>query len=169
MLLGLTTVVAVALLVDAAVRSGVANMLLLAPWPLLIVWAVYIVGVASDVRADATGVQVQNLLRRIAVPWGRVKRIEMRWQLELVLVDGSIVRSFGGPAHTRARRLAPGRVKEEGVTETDDGIAHLNRLRAESAASPASDAPVVRFWDWAAIITFGVLVIWAIVAVAIAA
>ncbi|UNK69809.1 PH domain-containing protein [Microbacterium sp. H1-D42] len=166
-LLGLVTVVAVLLLVDAVVRSGFANMLLLAPWPLLIVWCVYVVGVVSDVRADATGVQVQNLLRRIWIPWARVKRIEMRWQLELVLDDGALVRSFGGPARTRDRRLSPGRVKEHGVAETDDGIARLNRLRAEAAASPRSDAVVVRTWDWMAIAAFGVLLLWAIVAVVV--
>lgn len=171
MLLALTSVVAVLLLVDAAVRSGIGNMLLLAPWPLLVVWAVYVVGVASSVRADANGVQVQNLLRRTWLPWARVKQITMRWQLEFALDDGGIVSCFGGPARSRARRLAPGRVKEDGVAETDDGIAALNRLRLESAASDAggaSDARVARTWDWATLAMFAALVVWAIIAVLIA-
>lgn len=169
LLLILTVVVAAALLVDAAVRSGLGNALLLAPWPLLVVWTVWVVGVASDVRADQNGVQVQNLLRRIWVPWHRVTRMSMRWQLEIAVDDGSVVRCFGGPARSRPRRLGPDRTKEDAVAETDDGIATLNRLRAQDAESGAtSDATVVRTWDWTAIIVLGALVVWGIAAVAIA-
>lgn len=173
-LLILTAVVAAALLVDAAVRSGLGNALLLAPWPLLVVWTVWVVGVASDVRADQAGVQVQNLLRRISVPWHRVKRMTMRWQLEIAVDDGSVVRCFGGPARSRPRRLGPDRGKEHSVAETDDGIAALNRLRAQAAEAGSSagsgaksDATIVRTWDWTAIIVLAVLVVWAIAAVSI--
>lgn len=167
LLLVLTSVVAALLLVDAAVRSGLVNTLLLAPWPLLVVWCVYVVGLASDVRADERGVQVQNLLRRIAIPWSRVQRIAMRWQLEITLVDDAVVSCFGGPSRTRARRLAPGRVKEEGVAETDDGIAAMKRLRANAAGSVDADARVQRTWDWSALTALAVLVVWAAVAVAV--
>lgn len=166
-LLGVTVVVAVLLLVDAAVRSGVTNMLLLAPWPLLVVWCVYVVGVASDVRADESGMQVQNMLRRIRMPWPRVKRMQMRWQFEVTLDDGTVVSCFGGPARSRARRLGPGRLKEDGVAETDDGIARLHKLRA-SAAPASSDAAVVRTWDWTTILVGVALVVWAVVAVLVA-
>jgi len=97
-LLVLAAILAVVLLIDAVVRSGVANALLLAPWPLLVLWLVYVVGVASDIRADETGVRVQNLLRRTWMPWARVKRINMRWQLEFSLDDGAVVSALGGPA-----------------------------------------------------------------------
>ncbi|WP_087130657.1 PH domain-containing protein [Microbacterium esteraromaticum] len=156
-------VVALALLVDAAVRSGTGNALLLAPWPLLVLWAVYVAGWGSDVRADESGVQVQNLLRRIWMPWSRVSKVTMRWQLEITLDDGHVVRCFGGPARSRPRRLAPGRVKEE-VTESDDGIAALRKKRAEAQQT---DAGVERSWDWTAIGVLAALLIWAAAAVAL--
>lgn len=164
-LLGLTAAIAIALLVEAAVRSGVGQALLLAPWLLLVIWVVYVVGIASDVRADAAGVEVQNLLRRTAVPWSRVKRIALRWQLELTLDAGAVVRCFGGPSRSRPRRIGPERTREDGNGEAADGIARLQKLRLEAEVPP--DAAVVRSWDWASILAFAVLAVWAGVAVLI--
>lgn len=165
-LLGLSAVLAVFLLGDAVVRSGPVNAALLAPWPLLVVWGVYVAGVASDVRADATGVRVQNLLRRTWVPWDRVDRISMRWQLEFALYGGQVLSSFGGPARSRPRRLGVGGEKEHGNAEEEDGIAALHRLRSESVPD-AGDA-VVHGWDWPMIWTGLALVAWAVIAVVIA-
>lgn len=162
-LLGVCAAITVVLLVDAFLRSGLANTLLLAPWPLLVLWGVYVFGAASDVRADRAGVRVQNLLRRTWLPWAHVERITMRWLLELTIDDGEVVRCFGGPARTRPRRLAPGRVKEHVVGETEDGIAALHRLRSE--AEPRSHARIERTWDLPATVVLVVLVIWAVVAV----
>jgi len=164
-LLVLCAAVTAALLVDALVRSGAANAALLAPWPLLVLWAVYVFGVASDVRADVTGVRVQNLLRRTWVPWGRVRGIAMRWQLELTLDDATKLVSFGGPARQRPRRLGPGRTKETGDEATEDGIAALQKLRLESRPDP--DATIGRSWDWPAIAVLVVLIVWAAIAVAV--
>ncbi|MGO1802758.1 MAG: hypothetical protein ACTHZW_09100, partial [Microbacteriaceae bacterium] len=55
-LLGLSAAIAIVLLIEAAVRSGVGEALLLTPWLLLVIWVVYVMGIASDVRADAAGV-----------------------------------------------------------------------------------------------------------------
>ncbi|MGO2745777.1 PH domain-containing protein [Microbacterium sp.] len=162
-LLVIAAIGSVALLIEAAVRSGIGNMLLLAPWPLLVLWAIYVVGIASDIRADHTGVQVQNLLRRISVPWSRVKRVGMRWQIELTLDDGTAVRCFGGPVRSKPRRLGPGRTKEDGNAEAGDGVAKLQRLRLDAQSAP--DAVVVRTWDWAATLVLAVLVVWAGVAI----
>ncbi|MGP6171586.1 PH domain-containing protein [Microbacterium sp. A204] len=159
----LCALVAAALLIDAAVRSGGAQALLLAPWMLLVLWAVYVVGIASDVRADRRGVHVQNLLRRTWIPWSRVKRIAMRWQLELTLDDGVVVRCFGSPARSRPRRIGPERTREDGNETAEDGIARMQRLRLDAEIQP--DAVVVRTWDWASIIALAVLVVWAAVAV----
>lgn len=158
-------VVTVALLTDALVRTGPANTALIAPWPLLVLWAVYVVGIASDVRADATGVRVQNLLRRVWVPWGRVRSIGMRWQLEFALEGGSVLTGFGGPARQRPRRLGPGRSKESGDIAAEDGLAALQRLRKE--ASSDQDAVIVRGWDWPSLGALAVLVVWAAIAVAV--
>lgn len=160
-----------AMLIDAAVRSGVQNALLLAPWPLLVLWGVYVIGIASHVRADRRGVQVQNLLRRTYAPWARVTAIAMRWQVELTLDDGSVVRCLGGPAHSRPRRLGPGREREDAGADADDGVAMLRRLSSESAADGAvagsSADAVVRTWDWAAIGAFVALAAWATAAILI--
>ena len=67
--------------------SGLAPGLGPAPWPLLVLWGVYVVGVASRVRAHTDGVLVQNLLRTTFAPWARVRRIDMRWQIEIALDD----------------------------------------------------------------------------------
>ncbi|MDP3951916.1 MAG: hypothetical protein Q8Q19_14870, partial [Microbacterium sp.] len=77
-LLGITAAMAAGLLLEAAVRTGPVSALLLAPWLLLVLWVIYVVGIASDIRADVAGVGVQNLLRRTWLPWSRVKRIAMR-------------------------------------------------------------------------------------------
>ena len=164
-LLGITAVMAAVLLIEASVRSGIGEALLLAPWLLLVLWVIYVVGIASDVRADAGGVGVQNLLRRTWVPWSRVKRITMRWQIELTLDEGRIVRCFGGPARSRPRRLGPGRTREDADEGAHDGIAKLQRLRLEADVSP--DAAVVRGWDWPANISFAVLAVWAAIAIAV--
>ena len=46
-LLGLSAAIAIVLLIEAAVRSGVGEALLLTPWLLLVIWVVYVMGIAS--------------------------------------------------------------------------------------------------------------------------
>lgn len=162
-LLGVSAAIVIALLIEAGVRSGFGEAMLLAPWLLLVLWVLYVVGIASDVRADRSGVQVQNLLRRTAVPWSEVKRVAMRWQLELTLDEGAVVRCFGGPARSRPRRLGPGGTRESGNEDAEDGIAKLQRLRLEAQSEP--DAVVVRSWDRWAILAFAVLTAWAVMAI----
>lgn len=157
--------IAAVLLIDAVMRSGPSVAVLLAPWVLLVLWAVYVVGIASDVRADASGAQVQNLLRRTSIPWHSVKRIALRWQLELTLNDDTVVRCFGSPGRARARRIGPERTREDGNETAEDGIARMQRLRLD--AEPRPDAAVVRTWDWGSISALAVLVVWAAVAVAV--
>ena len=65
-------VVALWLLVDAAIRAGLPEMLRLAPWILLAVWGVYVALYAPHVSFDRDGVLVQNYLRRTWIPWSRV-------------------------------------------------------------------------------------------------
>lgn len=165
-LLVAVAVLVIGLLVDAVVRAGIGSALLLAPWPLLVLWVVYVVGVASDIRADEEGVQVQNMLRRTWIPWSRVEQVGLRWQLEFTLDDGRVIACLGGPSRSRPRRLGPERTREKGNADTDDGIARLRKLRAQSTA-PA-DAVVVRSWDGPVLIALAVIVIWAVAAVLIA-
>lgn len=162
-LFAMCALIAVALLIDAVVRAGIIEAVLIAPWMLLILWVIYVVGIASDVRADRRGAGVQNLLRRVWIPWSRVKVIAMRWQVEFTLDDGAVVRCFGSPGRTRPRRIGPERTREDGNGAAEDGIARLQRFRLDAEIEP--DAAVVRTWDWPAIIALAVLVVWAALAV----
>lgn len=164
-LLCICVVLTLVLLTDAATRTGIGNALLLAPWLLLGLWAVYVVGVASDIRADHSGVRVQNLLRRTWVPWSEVKRIAVRWQLEITLDDGAVLRCFGGPTRSRSRRIGPERTREDSATESEDGIATLHRLRAD--ADVRSGAEVTHSWDIPALAALVLLTAGAVVAVVI--
>lgn len=164
-LLGISSAIVVALLIEATSRSGIGEALLLAPWLLLVLWVIHVVGIASDIRANRTGAGVQNLLRRTWVPWSRVKRIALRWQIELTLDQGDVVKCFGGPSRSRPRRLGPGRSREDADDLAADGVAKLQRLRLEADAP--SDAAVVRSWDWPAITALAVLTVWASIAIAV--
>ncbi|MFS2280164.1 PH domain-containing protein [Microbacterium sp. OR21] len=163
-LLVICAALALVLLVDAAVRADVGTALLLAPWPLLVLWGVYVVGVASRVRAQRDGVFVQNLLRTTFAPWPRVRRIDMRWQIEIAFDDGSQLACFGGPGRRRPQRLGPGRIKEDANGDADDAVAALRRAKA-SAERVSSVPPIRRGWDLPAIVALLVLVAWAVIAV----
>ncbi|MGM1017626.1 MAG: PH domain-containing protein [Actinomycetota bacterium] len=158
-LLVICSVVAVALLVDVVLRADVGALLLYAPWVLLGLWAVYVVGVASLIRAEGEGVLVQNGLRRTFVPWERVRRIDMRWQIVITLDDDRTVVCFGGPSKTRPRRLGPG-AQREGVTEHVDAVAALRRWRSEHV--PTGNASVRRSWDMPGLAVLILLVAWAV-------
>ncbi|MEV7631377.1 PH domain-containing protein [Microbacterium sp. NPDC089318] len=163
-LLVLSAVLSLVLLIDAAVRAGIGSALLLAPWPLLVLWSVYVIGVASRVRPQHEGVFVQNLLRTTFAHWARVRRIDMRWQIEITLDDGTQLTCFGGPATRRPQRLGPGRTQEDGNARADDAVAALRRAKSNAVAvSPVP--PIRRGWDIPAIAVLLVLIGWAVIAV----
>jgi hypothetical protein len=163
-LLVICSILSAVLLIDAVVRADAMTALLLAPWPLLVLWSVYVVGVASRVRAQPDGVFVQNLLRTTFAPWARVQQIRMRWQIEITLDDGSLITCFGGPATRRPQRLGPGRTKEDANGRADDAVAALRKAKA-SAERVSPIPPIRRGWDLAAIIALLVIVAWAVIAV----
>ncbi|WCM56288.1 PH domain-containing protein [Microbacterium sp. EF45047] len=177
-LLVIGAVLAALLLADAVVRAGVGTALLLVPWLLLVLWGLHVAGVASGIRPGVDGVLVQNLLRRTFVPWSRVRRIGMRWQVEIELDDGSTLPCFGGPVRSRPQRLGPGRRPEDTTGAAEDAVAMLRRMRADAAGTtPAdaagttaggttdADAPIRRGWDVPALVALAVIVAWAVVAV----
>lgn len=164
-----SAVIALVLLGDAVVRAGIVVGLLLAPWVLLVLWGVYVFAYVSCVQTDASGVRVQNVLRITEVPWGEIEDVALRWQLELHLRDGTVVRSFGGPSAGRPRRL-PRRPDTPGQSADPPAMRDADLIREQWQAALSRDAPigaVRRSWDvWA----LGVLVIfaaWAVVAVLI--
>jgi hypothetical protein len=159
---GALAVLSVVLLVDVVIRGSFAQALLIAPWFLALLWAAYVIWVASRISTDATGVTVQNLLRRIRVPWARVKGVELRWQLEIMLDDGSVVRSFGGPSPSRGGLLRARNAPDGATLQTgrivDDWI----------AAGEAGAGPVRRGWDIPAVVAGAAIAVWLVCALLVA-
>ena len=113
-------VVVLGLLVDAAVRAGLLEMLRLAPWLLLVLWGVYIALYAPHIAYDRSGVFVQNYLRRTWIPWSRVADIAMRWQVPPPPFTGRDLMALGlraGPALGRALARAEERWVAAGLPE----------------------------------------------------
>lgn len=159
--------IALFLLGDAVVRAGIVTGMLLAPWVLLVLWGVYVLAYVSCVQTDASGIRVQNLLRIIEVPWAQVDDIAMRWQLELHLRDGAVVRCFGGPGGGRPGRL-PRRSDTPGRPADPPAVRDIELIRDQWHRAVDTDAPaspVQRFWDVWALVALGVLVTWAVIAV----
>lgn len=157
---------ALVLLGDAALRAGVGEMLLLAPWVLVALWAVYALLFAPHVRVDAGGIRIHNPLRVTDIAWARVTDIDMRWQLEVRTDEPRVAKAFGGPVAGRPGRPALRRDDERGRREPP-AIRDLQLIQDawESARATApADGAVRRFWDIPALISLAVLVLWVIIA-----
>ncbi|MBS1905650.1 MAG: PH domain-containing protein [Actinobacteria bacterium] len=164
-------VLAVFLLGDAVVRGSWAQMLLYAPWVLLVLWLIYVVSVVSMVRVDEDGATVQNFLRRTAFGWRRVAELDLRWQLDFTLDDARTLSCWGGPGRIQPPRLS----RRSGDVKVPQSLQALTEVRTrwESAverpvgtAGEGSDAPIRRSWDWPAIGALVVILIWAAIAIA---
>lgn len=162
----LVIVAAAVLLVDALVRSGLGETLLLAPWVLLGVWVVYELSYISSVKVGERGGRVQNLLRVTEFGWRQVRDIDLRWQLVFSLQDDSDLTAMGGPARSRPNPR-PRRDGDAGAS-VPRGIRVLDEIRTLWQAAPDdADAPIRRGWDWPALVALVVIVLWAAVAVII--
>lgn len=153
------------LLGDAVARAGWGQMLLLAPWVLLVLWVVYVNTFASIVRIDDQGAMVQNLLRRTTFGWSRVRGVDLRWQLAFSLEDGKDLSCYGGPAKASPLRFRP----NGGEERVPSGLRALDEIQARWEAAPSTaDAPIVRSWDRPAVIALVVIAVWAVAALLIA-
>lgn len=161
----LCSALALFLLGDTVVRGSWTQMLLVAPWVLLGIWAVYELSFVSVVRTDDRGAVVQNMLRRTSFGWDRVRDIDFRWQLEFSLDDGTRVSAYGGPARSRPSRR---QLQDGEAAKAPAGIRDLAEIRDRWQAASQADAPIRREWDGIALIALAVLVIWAVAAVLIA-
>lgn len=155
---------------DAAVRAGWQSMMLLAPWVLLVLWALYVIGPASIIRMDDTGVRVQNMLRRTDFGWKRLRDVDLRWQVVFTLDDGTEVTSFGGPARARSRRVTASVVGDAGQSPASvrvpAGYRELTEIRDRwESADDAAAAPIRRSWDAPALLALAMIAAWAVVAV----
>lgn len=168
----ISAVAAAFLLGDAVLRGGIVAGLLLAPWILLALWAVYVAVFASTVVTDAEGIRVQNFVRVTRIPWAAVADIRMRFQLVVETIDGRTVTCFGGPASARATGAAAR--ASSASTREPAAMRDLDRIldeweRARPAGGHGTDAAARRGWDVPAVIAFLVLAAWAGIAVVVSA
>ncbi len=163
---------AVFLLGDAVVRGSWAQMLLYAPWVLLVLWLIYAISVVSKVRVDEDGAKVQNFLRRTAFGWHRVTELDLRWQLDFTLDDGKKLACWGGPGRIQSPRLG----KRSGELKVPPSLQALTEVRTRwenaverpaRAAGEGVDAPIRRSWDWPAIGALVAILAWAAISVAV--
>jgi hypothetical protein len=157
-----SAVVAVALLLDAAVRGGVPTALLLAPWVLLLLWGVYVTSFASHVRTDADGITVQNLLRRTRVPWAEVEDISFHLQLRIHTRDGRRITCWGGPAAARPPRRPLAGSPDARVPAPMRDLDRILEAWESAREAGSGSGDVVRAWDVPAVVCGAILVILAV-------
>ncbi|GAA4767368.1 PH domain-containing protein [Microbacterium gilvum] len=151
------------LLVDAALRASPFDALLVAPWLLALCWAVYVLFAAPSVVADDDLLRVRNILHVVEIPWHEIADIRMRWQLEVVLRDGRIVRALGAaPRHLHSRHLCTGRAPEPGDDQADT-------LRLFLARARTSDRDVRRRVDVPSLVALCVIAVGATWSLVVAA
>lgn len=169
-------VAAVLLLGDALLRAGAVEMLRLAPWVLLAVWAVYVLMYASHIAFDAREVVVQNYLRVTRVPWRRVEDVALRWQVVFALRDGATVTAYGGPVVGRPGRAPRGESRRgdrssegasEGARAVPASLREVAQLRdawQSAERDPGAPEPTRRSWDVPALAALAVIIVGAVVA-----
>jgi len=149
------------LLVDAFLRGGFEQGMLLAPWVLLVLWGVYAFVYAPHVRTDAAGIRLHNVLNVVDIPWGQVSGIRLRWQLEITLRDGRVMRAFGGPTLTRSRRQRRETPETDAVAPSVHDLTQIQEAWEQAGErETAGTGPVRRRPDIPAFIALGIIVAW---------
>ncbi|NHI17316.1 PH domain-containing protein [Microbacterium excoecariae] len=150
--LGLAAAVSVFLVADMAVRASAWDAFLVAPWLAAVVWLVWIFQTAPRIVADARGVRFHNVLRIVDVPWSAVRSLRLRYSVELTLRSGGTVTAWGGASRRMHRSL-----KRQDVDPAELQVESLEQLHAQAEEGPAD---VRRGWDWPAVATGAVIVVW---------
>ena len=154
------------LLGDAALRAGLGETLLIAPWVLLALWGVYAFLYAPHVRIDADGIRIHNPLRVTDIAWARVRDIDLQWQLRVITDEPRVYKAFGGPVAGRPGRPPLRRDAERDRREPPairDLVVIQDAWEAARDTASASGA-VRRFWDIPSAVSLLVLICWAIIA-----
>lgn len=165
----LAAVVAVVLLVDAGLRAGMNETLLIAPWVLLALWAVYALIYAPHVRVDGGGIRIHNPLRIAEIPWARVTGVDMRWQLEVRTDEPRVYKAFAGPAPSRPGRTplrrndARGHRKPPAIRD----FVLIEEAWESSRMKTAAGGIVRRSWDVPVVASLLCLLVWAAIALSI--
>lgn len=136
----LAAVVVVAFLV--LIASDVAFLLLVLPFALLFLWAVWLVLFRPRLRYTSERVVVVNILRTHELPWARVRSVEQRLNIVFHLDDASRVVASGTSA-SRGPGVVVGGVtgqiehRDEGFTRNESTLDAFRASAAPSDAQPA--------------------------------
>ncbi|GAA1727685.1 hypothetical protein [Microbacterium paludicola] len=171
---GLVWLVAVAavvlfLLGDVVVRGSWLQALLIAPWLLIPVWAVYAFLYAPHIAVDEERIRVHNILRTIDLPWSTVDDVVMRWQLELHLTADAAATGVGGRKGIVEAWSFSRRWRGVGAKRTDDTAVTLDVIRGlhASAGRQPGARPTVT-WDLRTIAVGAAIVVACVAAMLIA-
>lgn len=150
---GLATLVSAYLVIDMAVRAGLWDAFLVAPWLLVICWIVWVFQVAPRIEAGDTGARLHNVLRVIDLPWSAVAEVRLRYSAEFELRAGGKITAWGGSSRRLHRSI--GRRTSEDPADGEAEV--LQRLHKHAVGGAA---PVTRTWDWASIGAAIVIAAW---------
>lgn len=145
------SLLALFLIGDAGVRASWFDAMLVAPWLLLVLWAIFVFFAAPTVTATTEGVTVRNMLRVTDIPWRAVAEVRMRWQVEVALRDGSTVPALG--AAPRRLHLRKG----DGMGSDQVETLELFRERADRMGP----TEVASGWHRPTLIALAAIVLWA--------
>ena len=129
---------------DALIRGRWSTGLRAAGVLLFVIWALWVFLYRMSIVVDRNAVTVRNLLRFTRIPWAQIADFDRRYQVRVILHDGTAVDCWGSPfpGRTAARRSSG---------STPDTT--LETLRAlGGSAAPASTDPVTRGWDVPAVL-----------------
>ena len=148
------------LLFDAFIRGGVEQGMLITPWVLLVLWGVYVLSYAPHVRTDAASIRLHNVLSIVDIPWEQVSGIRLRWQLEVILQDGGVVRAFGGPSLRRPRKKPESPEADAVELSTRDLTLMQEAWINAGERGTSAEGPVRRMLDLPAIVALAIILAW---------
>jgi len=176
-------VVAAFFVADALIRGSWSTGLRAAGVLLFVIWALWVFLYRMGIVVDRNAVTARNLLRFTRIPWAHIADFDRRYQVRVILHDGTAVDCWGSPFPGRSspRRSSGSTLPGSGASTgwrgiTSDAPDHvrppvtapdptLETLRAlgGSAAAGSSD-PVTRGWDVPAVLIGGVCAVCALIA-----
>lgn len=102
-------VVCAAALVLTLLQDGVSSFTGSLPWLLLVVWLVWAIFWAPEIRVDDAGVHLVNVTRTLHLPWPAIQAVDTKWALTLITRYGKFS-AWAAPVSGRrsGREMAPG-------------------------------------------------------------
>ncbi|WEG07533.1 PH domain-containing protein [Microbacterium horticulturae] len=178
-------VVAAFFVSDALIRGRWSTGLRAVGVLLFVLWALWVFLYRMSIVVDQHAVTARNLLRDTRIPWGLIADFDRRYQVRVILHDGTAVDCWGSPFPQRtvsnrsqgSRRPGTGTdVEWKGVTSEaphtirsspaqgpDPTVELLRALGASAAPGPSGE--VRRGWDTPALLIGAACAVCALIAV----